>query len=125
MTGWTLYMMALYNLNVDPTAIRGLLEEALPLFTEAGDKSGYALVFDAFAALYWTEGDVKRAVMLAGYAAATEASAGTGLAKMNRDFAGFYPSTLTNDPELAAAYAEGQQLTLEQATKLALEPPSA
>ena len=120
MTGWTLYMMALYNLNVDQTAIRGMLEEALPIFTEAEDKSGYALVFDAFAALYWIEGDVRRAVQLAGYAAATEASAGTGLAKMNRDFAGFYPSTLTSDPELAAAYAEGQQLTLEQATRLAI-----
>jgi hypothetical protein len=120
MTGWTLYMMALTNLTLDQTAMRRLLEEALPLFTESEDKSGYALVFDAFAALYWTEGDVKRAVRLAGYAAATEASAGTGLAKMNREFAGFYPATLTSDPELAAAFAEGQHLTLEQATELAL-----
>jgi tetratricopeptide (TPR) repeat protein len=120
MTGWTLYMMALSNLTLDPTAMRQLLEEALPLFTESEDKSGYALVFDAFAALYWTEGDVKRAVRLAGYAAATEASAGTGLAKMNREFAGFYPATLTSDPELATAFAEGQHLTLEQATELAL-----
>jgi tetratricopeptide (TPR) repeat protein len=120
MTGWTLYMMALSNLTLDPTAMRQLLEEALPLFTESEDKSGYALVFDAFAALYWTEGDVKRAVRLAGYAAATEASAGTGLAKMNREFAGFYPATLTSDPDLAAAFAEGQHLTLEQATELAL-----
>ena len=94
MTGWTLYMMALYNLNLDPAAMRRELEEALPLFTETEDKSGYALVFDGFAALYWIQGDVKRAVKLAGYAAATEASTGTGLAKMNREFAGFYPSTL-------------------------------
>ena len=50
----------------------------------------------------------------------SEASAGTGLARMNREFAGFYPATLTSDPELAAAFAEGQQLTLEQATELAL-----
>ena len=120
MTGWTLYMMALYNLTLDQRAMRQLLEEALPIFTAAEDKSGYALVFDAFAALFWTEGDVTRAVMLTGYAAATEASAGTGLAKMNREFAGFFPFTLTSDPELAAAYAEGQQLTLEQATALAL-----
>ncbi len=120
MTGWTLYMMALYNQTLDQTAMRRSLEEALPLFTESGDKSGYALVFDAFAALYWIEGDVKRAVRLAGYAAATEASTGTGLAKMNREFAGFYPSTLTNDPELAAAFMEGQRLTVEQATELAL-----
>jgi len=120
MTGWTLYMMALSNLTLDQKVMRQLLEEALPLFTESEDKSGYALVFDAFAALYWLEGDVERAVRLAGYAAATEASAGTGLAKMNREFAGFYPATLTSDPELAAAFGEGQQLTLEQATELAL-----
>jgi predicted ATPase/class 3 adenylate cyclase len=120
MTGWTLYMMALSNLNLDPTAMREALEEALPLFTESEDKSGYALVFDAFAALYWTEGDVRRAVRLAGYASATEASAGTGLAKMNREFAGFFPATLTADPELAAAFEEGQHLTLEEATALAL-----
>jgi hypothetical protein len=100
--------------------MRRLLEEALPLFTEAEDKSGYALVFDALGAWFWIEGDVKRAVRLAGYAAATEASTGTGLAKMNREFAGFYPATLTSDPELADAFAEGQQLTLEQAIELAL-----
>jgi tetratricopeptide (TPR) repeat protein len=120
MTGWALYMIALNSLTLDPTATRQALEEALPFFTEIEDKSGYALIFDAFAALYWTERDVKRAVRLAGYSSAIEASAGTGLAKMNREFAGFYPETLTSDPELAAAFAEGQQLTLEQATALAL-----
>ena len=120
MTAWALYMLALYDLKLDPQEVRRRLEEALPLFTEIEDKSGYALIFDAFAALYWTEGDVDRAVRLSGYSAATEASTGTGLAKMNRDLAGFYPETLTTDPALAAAYAEGQKLTLERATALAL-----
>jgi tetratricopeptide (TPR) repeat protein len=121
MTGWTLYMIALYKLNSDREGMRADLEEALPLFTEIEDKSGYALIFDAFAALYWLEGDVKRAVRLAGYASFIEASTGTGLAKINRDFAGFYPTDLTADPELAAIYVEGQQLSLEEATRLALE----
>jgi predicted ATPase/class 3 adenylate cyclase len=120
MTGWSLYIIGIYNMNLDRAAVREALEEALPLFTEIEDKSGYALIFDAFAALDWTEGDVKRAVRLAGYASATEASTGTGLAKMTREFAGFFPTTLTSDPELAAAFAEGQQLTVEQATGLAL-----
>jgi tetratricopeptide (TPR) repeat protein len=120
MTGWSLYMIGLYNLTMDRDAMRRALEEALPLFTEIEDKSGYALIFDAFAALFWTEGDVKRAVRLAGYASATEASTGTGLARMNREFAGFYPATLTDDPALKAAYEEGQQLTVEQATEVAL-----
>ncbi len=120
MTGWSLYMLGIYNLTLDRAAMRAALQEALPLFTEIEDKSGYALIFDAFAALFWTEGDVNRAVRLAGYASATEASTGTGLAKMNREFAGFFPTTLTADPELAAAFAEGQHLTVEQATELAL-----
>jgi predicted ATPase/class 3 adenylate cyclase len=122
MIGWTLYMLALYKLTLDRTAMRQLLEEALPLFTAIEDKSGYAMIFDAFAALYWTEGDVQRALRLAGYASATEASTGTGLARINRESADFYPATLTSAPELAAAFAEGQQMTVEQATELALRP---
>ena len=120
MTGWSLYMRGLYLLSSDRDEMRRSLEEALPLFTEIEDKSGYALIFDAFAALYFTEGDVERAVRLAGISDATERSTGTGLANMNRDFAGFYPRTLIADPATAAAYAEGQQLTVEQATALAL-----
>ena len=120
MVGWSLYILAVYNMQLDRSQVRAPLEEALPLFTAIEDKSGYALIFDAFAALDWTEGDVKRAVRLAGYASATEASTGTGLAKMTREFANFYPTTLTDDPELASVFAEGQRLTVEQATELAL-----
>ncbi|MDP9467529.1 MAG: NB-ARC domain-containing protein [Chloroflexota bacterium] len=120
MTGWSLFMVAIINLKLDRAAMRAALEEALPFFTEIEDKSGYALLFDAFAVLDWTEGDVPRAMRLAGYAEATEASTGTGLAKMNREFAGFYPETLTSDPELAAAFAEGRHLTVGQVTELAL-----
>jgi len=126
MTAWAQYMLALFNLQVDRSTVRQLLEATLPLFAETDDKSGYALLFDGFATLEWAEGDVRRAMVLSGYAAATERSAGTGLAKLNREFAGFFPETLTSDPELAEAYAEGQRLTLEGATDLALhrdEPP--
>ena len=122
MIGWTLYMLALYNLTLDRTAMRQLLVEALPLFTEIEDKSGYAMIFDAFAALFWTEGDTMRAIRLAGFASATEASTGAGLARINRESADFYPATLTTDPELAAAFAEGQRMTVEQARELALRP---
>jgi predicted ATPase/class 3 adenylate cyclase len=120
MIGWSLYILATYNMQLDRAAVRGGLEEALPLFTEIEDKSSYALIFDAFAALDWAEGNVNRAVRLHGYASATESVTGTGLAKMTRDFAGFFPATLTSDPELAAAFAEGQRLSLEEATALAL-----
>ena len=120
MIAWTLYMLGLYHLTIDQSLMRRELEEALPLFTGIEDKSGYALIFDAFAALHWIQGDVPRALRLAGYASATEASTGTGLARINRESASFYPENLTTDPELAAAFAEGQHLTVEEATELAL-----
>jgi hypothetical protein len=120
MTAWSLYMEALYNLKTDRQKMGAALAEALPIFTAIEDKSGYALIFDAFAAMYWLEGDVERAVRLAGYSDASERSTGTGLASMNRDYAGFYPDDLATDPALAAIYAEGHTLTVEQATELAL-----
>jgi predicted ATPase/class 3 adenylate cyclase len=120
MTAWALYVLAAYNLTLDKEAMRRYLEEALPIFVANEDKSGYALLFDAFATLEWAIGNVPVAMQLAGYAAATERSTGTGLAKMNREFAGFYPESLAEDPANAAFFAEGQRLDLQQATALAL-----
>jgi len=120
MTGWSLYLLAGSNLTIDKDLMRQYLEEALPIFVENEDKSGYALLFDGFATLEWANGNVALALKLAGYAAATERSTGTGLAELNREFAGFYPETLVHDPANAAAFAEGQGLDLEQATALAL-----
>jgi predicted ATPase/class 3 adenylate cyclase len=120
MIGWSLYILAIYNLTIDPSQMRTALEEALPLFTETDDKSSYGLIFDAFGALYFTEGDLRRAVQLGGFGAAAEASTGTGLAKLNRDFAGFHPEDLIDDPTYAALYAEGQRMTVAQATEVAL-----
>jgi predicted ATPase/class 3 adenylate cyclase len=119
MIGWSLYILAIYNLTIDPSLMRASLEEALPLFTVTDDKSSYALIFDAFGALYFTEGDVRRSVLLGGFASAAEANTGTGLAKMTRDFAGFNPEALLGDPEYAALYAEGQRMSVEQATEIA------
>ncbi|MDP9250393.1 MAG: adenylate/guanylate cyclase domain-containing protein, partial [Chloroflexota bacterium] len=120
MTAWALYILAACNLTLDKEAMRRYLEEALPIFVENEDKSGYALLFDAFATLEWANGNVPLAMQLAGYAAATERSTGTGLAEMNREFAEFYPESLAEDPANAAFFAEGQRLDLELATALAL-----
>ena len=117
---YSLYLLAGSNLTIDKDLMRQYLEEALPIFVDNDDKSGYALLFDGFATLEWANGNVTLALQLAGYAAATERSAGTGLASLNREFAGFYPETLVGDPANAAAFAEGQHLDLEQATALAL-----
>jgi predicted ATPase/class 3 adenylate cyclase len=120
MTAWALYLLAGSSLTTDKDAMRRYLEEALPIFVANEDKSGYALLFDGFATLEWANGNVDLALKLAGYAAATERSTGTGLAEMNREFAGFYPESLISERANAASFAEGQHLDLDQATALAL-----
>ena len=120
MVGWTLYMQGLTQLYTDRARLHEVLAEALDIFRETGDVSGYALVFDAFAAAAHSEGDTTRAMRLAGYAAATEKLAGGGLGALNRTNAGFFPEQLMETPEYAAAYAEGQQMDLDRAIRLAL-----
>jgi predicted ATPase/class 3 adenylate cyclase len=120
MLAWGLYTEALASRD-DLPYMRALLKEALEYFLETGDKSGYALVFDGFAALAHAEGDDDTALRLSGFAAATETLAGTGIAAINREFGGFYPEQLVaTDAAHAAMYAAGQAMTLEEATKLAL-----
>ena len=120
MVGWTLYMQGLTQLNTDQARLHEALAEALDIFRQTNDVSGYALVFDAFAAAANFEGDPVRAMRLAGYAAATEKLAGGGLGALNRTYAGFFPEQLMETPEYAAAYAEGQQMDLERAIRIAL-----
>ncbi|MGH2483307.1 MAG: adenylate/guanylate cyclase domain-containing protein [Candidatus Limnocylindria bacterium] len=120
MVGWTLYMQGLTYLNTDRARLHEVLAEALDIFRQTNDVSGYALVFDAFAAAAHFEGDTIRAMRLAGYAAATEKLAGGGLGALNREYAGFFPEQLMETPEYAAAYAEGQQMGLDRAIRLAL-----
>jgi len=120
MLAWTLYMQGLTFLETDRDRLHEVLSEALDLFRQTGDVSGYALVFDAFAAAAHVEGESIRAMRLAGYASATERLAGGGLGALNRGYAGFFPEKLIETPEYATAYAEGQQMDLERAVRLAL-----
>jgi predicted ATPase/class 3 adenylate cyclase len=119
MLAWTLYMQGLTLLDKDRELLQKVLGEALDIFHQTNDVTGYALVFDAFAAAAHFEGDSLRAMRLAGYAAATEKLAGGGLGALNRGYAGFFPEQLMETPEYAAAYAEGQQMDLERAIRLA------
>ncbi|MEX0629564.1 MAG: adenylate/guanylate cyclase domain-containing protein [Chloroflexota bacterium] len=119
MLAWTLYMQGLTLLDKDREWLQKVLGEALDIFHQTNDVTGYALVFDAFAAAAHFEGDTVRAMRLAGYAAATEKLAGGGLGVLNRQYAGFFPEQQMETPEYAAAYAEGQQMDLERAIRLA------
>jgi tetratricopeptide (TPR) repeat protein len=120
MTAWSHYMVGILTMTQDRVAARQHLVAAYRLFTEANDTSGHALVFDALATLAWREGDVVRAMRLTGFVGQVESTSGTGLAKLNREQAGFDPDALADDPDLAAAYDDGRRLTLAEATALAL-----
>ena len=82
--------------------------------------TGYALVLDGLAVVEWGEGDRERAMTIAGAATEIRNVQGIGLADINGQTARFYPEDLLDDPELAEAYAKGQQLTVDQAIALAL-----
>jgi predicted ATPase/class 3 adenylate cyclase len=123
MTAWAHYMVGVLNLTVDAEQMRQHLAAAQRLFAETNDTSGHTLVLDALATLAWRDGDVERAMRLAGYVGNIERTTGTGLARMNREQAGFFPESLADDRALAAAFEEGRQLTFEQASALALRDP--
>jgi predicted ATPase/class 3 adenylate cyclase len=121
MTGWTLYMRGLINLREDLPAARADLTEAYKIFRSTDDVTGYALVFDAFAAIAHLAGDDEAAARLAGFATATERLAGSGLGAANRDLANFDPDQLrAASAQFAANYAAGQRMQLADVERLAL-----
>jgi tetratricopeptide (TPR) repeat protein len=120
MTAWSHYMVGILVMTRDRVAAQRHLAAAHRLFAQADDTSGHALVLDALGTLAWREGDVARAMRLAGFVGHVESTSGSGLAKVNRDLAGFHPDKLAEDPALAAAYEEGRSLTMQEATDVAL-----
>jgi predicted ATPase/class 3 adenylate cyclase len=119
--GWALYMLAVTELieGHDLTLARQRLSEALGLFKEAEDVSGYTLVLDAIAAIVGREGDLQQAARVSGAVVALERSTGTGLNPMNRELIGFDPISLRDDPETAAAWLEGERMSIAEIVELA------
>jgi predicted ATPase/class 3 adenylate cyclase len=116
LVGWTQYdlgLLAIRDGHLD-TAWEDLAE-ALQIFSDAGDVSGYTLVLDAIAALELAHGDRLRAARIAGTVAALERQSGTGLNVTNRTLIGFDPMPMRDDPETAAAWREGEQVAPEAA----------
>ena len=133
MTGWTTYTLALGELSrlaADPTAperaasARRWLVQALEIFADAQDVSGYTLVLDAIAALALRQGDRARAARLSAAVANLERSSGTGLNQWNRELLGFVPTELKADPALSDAWALGEAMTADEAVAYALETGS-
>jgi tetratricopeptide (TPR) repeat protein len=121
MLAWALYTQSLLFVQQRRLdAAREALTEALQIFQETHDLSGYAPVLDGFASLEWLSGDRDLAMRIAGAAAAIQDVSGVGLAQRNREYAQFFPADLLAEAPLAEAYAEGQKLTPDEAVRLAL-----
>jgi predicted ATPase/class 3 adenylate cyclase len=127
--GWACYTLglaALAELDRGPRPdqveeARMRLTEALRIFDEAQDVTGYALVLDAFAVLAAHLGDRARAARLSAVVDMLERTSGTGLNLWNRAVLEFDPAVLRADPTLAEAWAEGEALSPSEAVAYALE----
>jgi predicted ATPase/class 3 adenylate cyclase len=121
MAAWTLYTLGLIHLlQGKPTEARQRLDEALAIFAEAADVTGYVLVLDAYAALADRAGDRERAARLSGAVEALETSSGTGLNPANRKLMDFDPAHLRADPATADAWAAGAQMQVPELIAYAL-----
>ena len=129
MVGWASYTVGLAELSDalvnsrEPAALERAQRrfiEALQIFEEADDISGYTLVLDSMAALALHSGDRERAATLTGAVAVLESTSGTLLNMWNRDALAFDPDELRADPSLAGAIAAGEAMTTAQAVAYAL-----
>ena len=133
MVGWATYTLGLASLTDDHLAggdpdarddARARFGEALRIFDEAEDVTGYALVLDAIAILAVRDGDRRRGARLTGVVDRIERTSGTGLNLWQRSVLGFDSQELHEDPSLAADIAAGEAMTIADAVAFALESSS-
>jgi tetratricopeptide (TPR) repeat protein len=123
MLGWSLFTLGQVEARQgDLETSHDRLTEALDLFTAAEDISGFALVLDQLAIDAELAGDRQRAARLSGVVEVLESTTGTGLNPSNRTIFGFDPAQLRDDPDTAAAWAEGRLLSTADAVAYAREP---
>jgi tetratricopeptide (TPR) repeat protein len=121
--GWALFEIGdiSYQLG-DYATSRRYLGEGLELFGDHGDVSAVVLFLSSFAGLAKAEGDMERAVQLAGGFHRLQASSGTDLVAVDINrVPGLEIDTLEAlTGELAESYRRGQRMTLEESVTFAL-----
>jgi predicted ATPase/class 3 adenylate cyclase len=119
--GWALFTRSVLALQVEdtPTA-RATGIEALRIFASADDVTGKVLVLDAIAEIARREGDGLRAARLSGASAAHEVTIGAGLGTVVSNREGWRTKVELTEAE-AAAYTEGEAMSLEDAVAYALQ----
>ena len=106
-------------------AARAASTEALHIFMDAGTLSGIAFSLGGLAALAIAEGDVEKGVRLGGAAEAIEEAIGGRAPVVLRGYpdARDIARPLIGEEATGRAWDEGQALSVDQATDLALEAP--
>jgi tetratricopeptide (TPR) repeat protein len=117
---WASYTVGLYALKSrDIAKAAARLGDALDIFSDARDVSGYVLVLDAIAFLALLSGDAANAARLSGAVTELERRSGTGLNPMNRETMGWHPEELQTNPDTSDAWAAGTRLTTSEAVEAA------
>ena len=99
---------------------RAHLSEAIRIFREAQDLSGYTLVLDALAITAGRSGERERAARLLGAVSTLERRFGTALNPWNRGILKFDADELRSDPRLRDALREGEAMSAEEAVEYGL-----
>ncbi len=123
--GWGLFTRAVLALQLQDTlTARSTAFEALNIFNAADDVTGKVLGLDCIAELARRDGDNLRGARLAGASEAHEVTTGAGLGTIVGNREGWRSAVATTGAE-AAARAEGQAMSLDDAVAYALERDSA
>lgn len=122
-TGWALHELGGVALKTgDLATARSSYHEGVRIFIDAGDLSGMVFFLRDLAELAMAEGDRERSIRLLGAADAHGKSSGTGLAEQDAQMRGSLrpgEHELTGS-DLAALWAEGKEMSLDEAVEYAL-----
>jgi predicted ATPase/class 3 adenylate cyclase len=120
---WTLHTLGLVDFSLgNVPGARRAWEEALRTFAAAEDISGVILQLDNFSQLARAEGEPERSLRLAGAWAALKAVTGTELSSLVAEREGrLSVEQRPSEQAAAAAWAEGQAMSMEEAVAYALQ----
>ena len=118
--GWSLWSIVVGRIALGRLdEARAPAREALQLFADAADVSGYATLLDVAAVIAFRDGDRLRAARLSG--AAEELARVSGLDAFDRTILDFDADALASAPDTQAAWQEGIAMERSAAIAYALE----
>jgi predicted ATPase/class 3 adenylate cyclase len=122
MIAWSLYLLAKADRIDDHLDVaRHRLLQALRMFADARDLSGYSTILDCIASIDDRIGDRVGAARILGAVAALDAVAGTGIKNVWNHTFGFEPTLLRDDPATREAWREGEDMGVDAIVALVLD----